>query len=181
MTWPGGSDVAGPGTSAWFPPSDRETLTALRLRFHAHAARRDYPAAYRTLVSAPGVIGNSAEDLMLAADAARLSGHAAEAVPYLERLLREHSSDARAPLAAFTIGRISLAQLGRPGQAADMFALSRRLAPAGALASDALARETEAAAAAGDGARARRLATEFVSRYPSGRRTQAVRRAGGLE
>lgn len=181
VDWQGGSDVAGPDTDAWFPPRDREPLTVLRSRFHAHAARRDYAAAYRSLVSTPAVIRDSAEDLMLAADAARLSGHAAESAPYFERLLRDHSTDARAPLAAFTFGRILLAQLGRPAKAADMFALARRLAPLGALASDALARETEAAAAAGDEARARRLATEFVSRYPTGRRVGAVQRYGGLE
>jgi len=181
VDWLGGSEVAGPGTDAWYPPREREPLTVLRSRFHAHAARRDYAAAYRSLVSTPAVIRDSAEDLMLAADAARLSGHAAESAPYFERLLRDHSTDARAPLAAFTFGRILLKQLGRPAKAADMFALARRLAPLGALASDALARETEAAAAAGDETRARRLAVEFVTRYPTGRRTGAVRRYGGLE
>ena len=181
VDWLGGSDVAGPGTDACYPPREREPLTVLRSRFHAHAARRDYAAAYRSLVSTPAVIRDSAEDLMLAADAARLSGHAAESAPYFERLLRDHSTDARAPLAAFTFGRILLTQLGRPAKAADMFALARRLAPSGALAADALARETEAAAAAGDEARARRLAIEFISRYPSGRRVGAVRRSGGLE
>jgi transmembrane sensor len=181
IDWPGGRDVAGPGTDAWFPPREREPLAVLRSRFQAYAARRDYAAAYRSLVSTPAVIKNSAEDLMLAADAARLSGHAAESAPYFERLLRDHAKDARAPLAAFTFGRILLAQLGRPAEAADMFGLARRLDPSGALASDALARETEAAAEAGDRARARRLALEFVSRYPSGRRVEAVRRSGGLE
>jgi transmembrane sensor len=181
VDWLGGSEVAGPGTDAWFPPREREPLTVLRSRFHAHAARRDYAAAYRSLVSTPAVIRDSAEDLMLAADAARLSGHAAQSAPYFERLLRDHPTDARASLAAFTFGRILLTQLGQPAKAADMFALARRLAPVGALAPDALARETEAAAAAGDEARARRLASEFVSRYPTARRVGAVRRYGGLD
>jgi transmembrane sensor len=152
-----------------------------RLRFRQQVAQRQYAAAYRSLVAAPGMADHSAEDLMLAADAARLSGHPAEAVPYLQKLLREHARDARAPLAAFTMGRILLAQLARPAEAADAFALTRRLAPEGALAADALAREVEAAAGAGDAGRARARAQEYVSKYPSGRRAEAVRRAGGLE
>jgi transmembrane sensor len=152
-----------------------------RLRFRQQVAQRQYAAAYRSLVAVPGMADHSAEDLMLAADAARLSGHPAEAIPYLQKLLREHASDARAPLAAFTMGRIQLAQLARPAEAADAFALARRLAPDGALAADALAREVEAAEGAGDAARARARAQEYVSMYPSGRRAEAVRRAGGLE
>jgi transmembrane sensor len=152
-----------------------------RLRFRQQVAQRQYAAAYRALVATPGVADNSAEDLMLAADAARLSGHPAESMPYFQKLLREHAGDERAPLAAFTMGRILLAQLARPGEAADAFAQARRLAPQGPLASDALAREVEAAAAAGDGARARERAREYLSRYPAGRRAAAVRVAAGLE
>ena len=44
----------------------------------------------------------------------------------------------------------SLAELGQPTEAADAFALSRRLAPRGPMASHALAREVEAAARGGD-------------------------------
>jgi transmembrane sensor len=152
-----------------------------RQRFREQVAHRQYAAAYRALVAAPGMADHSAEDLMLAADAARLSGHPAEAVPYFQKLLREHASDERAPLAAFTMGRIQLAQLAGPAEAADAFALARRLAPQGALAGDALAREVEAAAAAGQIARARQRATEYLAAYPSGRRAAEVRHAGGLE
>jgi hypothetical protein len=75
-----------------------------------------------------------------------------QAIPYLRRLLRDHPGDARAPLAAFTLGRILLAELGQPTEAADAFALARRLAPRGPMASHALAREVEAAARGGDAA-----------------------------
>jgi transmembrane sensor len=152
-----------------------------RLRFRQQVAQRQYAAAYRALVATPGMADSSAEDLMLAADAARLSGHPAESMPFFRKLLREHAGDERAPLAAFTMGRILLAQLARPAEAADAFAQARRLAPQGALASDALAREVEAAAAAGDGARAKARAREYLSRYPAGRRAAAVRVAAGLE
>jgi transmembrane sensor len=191
-SWPGGADVVSAGATAWFPPapatepppaspSHQPTALGLRSQFRLQVARRQYAAAYRSLVAAPGVAEHSAEDLMLAADAARLSGHPAESVPYFRRLLLQYPSDARGPVAAFTLGRILLAELERPGEAAEAFALARRLAPAGTLAPDALAREVEAAARAGERARARTLAEEYVSRYPAGRRAAAVRRWGGIE
>ena len=164
------------------PPAEPGSRAALeRSRFRMQVARRDYAGAYRSLVAAPGVADRSPEDLMLAADAARLSGHPASAVPYLRRLLREHPADVRGPVAAFTLGRVLLAELGRPAEAADAFAQSRRLAPDGPLAADALAREVEAAARAGDAARARRAATDYLARYPRGPRAAEVRRASGLE
>ena len=123
----------------------------------------------------------SAEALMHAADNARRAGKAADAVPLLQRLLREHAADVRAPLAAFTLGRILLVQLRRPAEAAEAFALSRRLAPGGALAADALAREVEAWARAGDATRAARLGREYSTAYPRGQRLPAVRRWGGLD
>jgi len=135
-------------------------------------ATRVVPAA----MDAPDV-----EALMRSADEARRAGHAAQALPYLRRLLREHSADARAPLAAFTLGRILLAELDRPAEAADAFALSRRLAPGGPMASHALAREVEAAARGGDAARARRLAETYIADYPTGPHLASVRLHGGIE
>jgi transmembrane sensor len=87
----------------------------------------------------------------------------------------------RAPLAAFTLGRILLSQLGRPAEAADAFALVRKILPDGPLSADALAREAEAAARAGQGERARGLAKEYLAKYPSGRRIESMRRYGQLE
>ena len=130
----------------------------------------------RTAVEPPDL-----EALMRSADAARRAGHPAQALPYLRRLLRDHPADARAPLAAFTLGRILLAELDRPAEAADAFALSRRLAPGGPMASHALAREVEAAARSGDAARARRLAETYVATYPAGPHLAAVKGHGGIE
>ncbi|HEX4405510.1 MAG TPA: FecR family protein [Polyangia bacterium] len=122
-----------------------------------------------------------AEALMRDADAARRAGRPAAAVPYYRRLLRAFPSDERAPVAAFTLGRVLLTQLDRPDEAADAFATSRRLAPAGALADDAWAREVEAAARAGETDRARGLARAYLARHGDEPRATAVRRAGGLE
>jgi FecR-like protein len=122
-----------------------------------------------------------AEALLRDADAARRAGHPAAAVPYYRRLLRAFPTDERAPVAAFTLGRVLLTQLDRPDEAADAFATSRRLAPAGALAEDAWAREVEAAARAGEADRARSLARAYLARHGDEPRATAVRRAGGLE
>lgn len=116
-------------------------------------------------------------DLLAAADVARMSKHSAQAVAPLRRLLASHPGDPRAPLAAFTLGRVLLDELGRPREAADAFAQARR----GTMAEDALAREVEAWSRAGDGATARVRAEEYLKLYPGGRREKSVRRYGGLE
>ena len=118
------------------------------------------------------------EELLLAADAARLSGHAIEAVPLLERLANAHPGDRRAPLAAFTLGRVLL-DLGRPVEAANAFALARALAPLGPLAADALAREAEAWQNAGDTTRAAERAGAYLRDHPHGERAAWMRRIAG--
>jgi hypothetical protein len=147
-----------------------------RARFLELARGGDYKAAYQVLSQSPTAVGSSAEELMLAADAARLSNHPEQAVGFLRRVTAEHASDSRSPLAAFTLGRVLLSQLSRPGEAADAFALARRLRPSGSLAEDALAREAEARAAAGSTGAARELATKYVARYPRGMHLPTMQR-----
>jgi len=154
---------------------------AARERFVRHALRGEYDAAYAIMSESPGAIGNSAEDLMLAADSARLSNHPEQAVVYLRRITREHARDSRAPLAAFTLGRVLMSQLGRPAEAEAAFGLARKLAPAGALAEDALARQAEALWRAGNRERARALASEYRSRHPSGKHVTSLQKLGALE
>jgi len=207
VRWPGGARVLTKGQTGHFPeevaesapdtqgPSQVTPATPVpsatvspppvtptsRARFRALATRGRYTEAYRLLADTPEVVTRGAEDLMLAADAARLSGHPAQATPYLEQIVRTYRGDVRAPLAAFTLGRILLYQLARPAEAADAFALARRILPDGPLSSDALAREAEAADHAGQGERARGLAKEYVAKYPTGRRLESVRRYGHFE
>jgi hypothetical protein len=139
-----------------------------------------YDEAHTALKKAgPNAVRDETADLLLAADAARLSGYPSEAVPYLERVVRAHSSDPRSSLASFTLGRVFLDELGRPREAADAFARAR--AAGGPLAEDALAREVEAASRAGDTSRSRELAREYQTLYPKGRRARAVSRFGGLD
>jgi transmembrane sensor len=142
----------------------------------------DYSAALTRLTNeGPSAVRDAPEDLLLAADVARLGGQPARAVASLERVVLKHSGDSRAPLAAFTLGRTLLDQLGRPREAANAFASARKLAPSGALAQDALAREVESWSRAGETEKARARAEEYLKLYPSGRRAASVRRLGGLE
>jgi transmembrane sensor len=99
----------------------------------------------------------------------------------LERAFSLHAADPRAPLAAFTLGRVLLDDLGRPREAADAFARARTVSPSGPMAQDSLAREVEAWSRAGETAIARERAAEYVRLYPDGRRLRSVLRYGGLE
>jgi transmembrane sensor len=134
-------------------------------------------AAEPELLSRPGATPGQ---LLLLADVARLSHHATEAVPPLQKLLLAHASDPRAPLAAFTLGRVLLDELGRPREAAESFQHAQQLDPTGPLAQDALAREVEAWSRAGELARARACAQQYLKSYPSGRRANSVRHFGEL-
>jgi transmembrane sensor len=143
------------------------------------AAAGDHLGAYR-LLQTTGVRVSGADELLLAADVARLSGHPAEAATYLERFLREHDADGRAETAAFSLGHLLMTRLGRPAEAAQRFAEARRRTR-GSIDEDALAREVEAWSRAGERARARARAEEYLKRYPGGRRSAAVRKLGGLD
>lgn len=146
--------------------------------WRALAKRGQHKEAYELMRDLrPGQV-RDAEELLAAADVARLAGHPGEAAPFLERVLTDFRGDPRAPVAAFGLGRILMA--GRPAAAAARFAEARALAPGGTLAQDALAREVEAWSRAGAQARAREAAEEYVRRYPKGARTDQVRKMGGL-
>ena len=119
-------------------------------------------------------VADTAEELMLAADAARSSGHPTAALTYLRRVLSEHRDDPRAPLAAFTIGRIELARR-RYAAAVEHFELVGREYSGSALAEHALAREVEALIAAGEREKARASAARYLQRYPSGSRVEQIR------
>jgi transmembrane sensor len=127
------------------------------------------------------VRATTAEDLLAAADTARSAGRRSESVALLRRLLSQHRDDARAPLAAFTLGRILLMELAQPGEAALAFAEVRALAPAGPFAEDALAREAEAWNKAGDPGKAAERAREYLRLYPYGRRAGSLQGLTGIK
>jgi transmembrane sensor len=141
-----------------------------------YALKGDYARAYDEL-NANGHEGvrDEAADLMLAADVARLSGHPEQALQPLRSLCDRHGGDKRAPVAAFTLGRVLIDDLGRPADAATAFQRARVLWPRGPLAEDALAREADAWQRAGRPERARTIAEQYLARYPQGRHADAMR------
>jgi transmembrane sensor len=199
VDWERGQQILDPGERGSFPPVETARAPVpepeapavqpppvpapapVEGNWRALAQRGDFHAAYRMMHKKTRPAGLSEmDDLLLAADVARSSGHAAEAVPYLEKALVLHQGDSRAAVAAFTLGRVRLADLNDPAGAAVAFARARTVAPTGPLAEDALAREVEACFRAGNKARARVLAEEYVKTWPSGSRVRAVRQFGGI-
>ncbi len=201
VAWPGNAIELGPGEQHIVPqdgdvdgqemaePLPAPTSSAIRRTPPPRVTRPDWRQlardgkhreAYDALVAtgSPGV-RNEPGDLLLAADVTRLAGHPAESVEWLQRVVSGHPGDSRAGLAAFTLGRLYLDQLGSPEQAVPAFARARAMG--GELAVDALAREVEARSRAGDAAGARRLAEEYLAQYPNGARAAIVRRYGGLD
>jgi transmembrane sensor len=202
VSWPSGRTELAAGEAGWFPRADQPDAAPLDVTPHnpKRTARKanvlnvigvssawrepaeqgDFEHAYELLAHAPQPVADNVEELLLAADTARLSGHAAAALPFLKRVVAEHASDSRAPLAAFTLGGVLMQQLGQPREAEIAYARARELSLNSSLAEDALARQVEATYRAGDTSRARTLASEYLSRYPKGRRIHAVQRFGGL-
>jgi transmembrane sensor len=140
----------------------------------------DFDHAYKALTDSDAV-RDEPEELLLAADVKRLSHHPAEAIEPLRAIVRDHAADPRAPLAAFTLGRVLLEELGRPAEAADAFADAVRLAPTGPMTEDAIAREVEALSRAGESLAAKQLAQHYLEQFPTGRKLKSVRRFGGIE
>jgi transmembrane sensor len=163
VSWWGGSRELGPGETGTFPPQPAAAPAG-----PAPATRRRAPD--------PG------PDVLFAhADRARKAGKPDVAVAHLRTLIDRFPADPHAPVAAFTIGRLLLESLGQPRQAAASFERARVLADGAPLAEDALAREVEAWASAGELTLAHRRAELYRQLYPNGSRLTAVMRAGGLD
>jgi transmembrane sensor len=172
VSWNGGSRVLSKGETGTFPPEE-----ALKVA--------DAPVSATLSHDPPNAKGEQvtgAEALFASADKARKEGRPGEAVGFLKTITDRHSSDPRAPLAAFTRGRVLLESLGKPRDAAQAFAQARSLAGRGSgLAEDALAREVEAYAAAGEASLAHDRAELYRKLYPKGLRLHQVIRSGGLQ
>jgi transmembrane sensor len=170
--------VAAPPSPSGARSAPIESVAARR-GWRDYALRGDYAKAYDELNSSRDGVRDEASDLMLAADVARLSGHPEQAVQPLRSLCDWHATDRRAPVAAFTLGRVLVDDLGRPVEAAAAFQKARFLWPAGPLAEDALAREADAWQRAGRTERARQIAGQYFDRYPQGRHVAALRKTLG--
>lgn len=174
-------------TQATAVASARATVAAASSRpregnaWRALAESGRYDDAWRALepVSARSI--DTVNDLLLASDVARLSGHPEQASGCLREVLRAHEEDPRAAMAAFTLGRVLIDELGRPREAAEAFARVATLDRSQTFAEDALARQVEAWSRAGDSARARAAGEEYLRRFPDGRSTRRVRRWSAIE
>lgn len=189
VQWAGGEALLSAGQGGSYPPvvatrASAEPLGELAsgvaeeaTSWRKLAGRGAYGEAFKLLGGAASkAVRDEPTDLMLAADVARNSRHPAEATRYLSRVADGFPRDRRAPLAAFTLGRVLLEDLGQPARAADAFKRAQQLAPRGPLASDALAREVDAAQRAGQAARARELAARYLEQYPNGPHAQRLRK-----
>jgi transmembrane sensor len=105
-----------------------------------------------------------------------LSSHPADAVAPLRKLCERYPADKRAPIAAFTLGRVLLDDLGRASEAAGFFEKARTLWPSGPIAQEALAREAEAEKRARNPSRAQALAGQYLRLYPQGAYAAPMRR-----
>lgn len=169
-----------PAVSAAPPLRRRPAPAPEPPRWQDLAQEGDYDRAFGALRAAPAP-RDEPQELLLAADVARLSHHPDQAVAPLARILAHHRDDPRAALAAFTLGRLYLDELGQPRPAAAAFQTVQELDPEGPLCQDALTREVEAWSRAGDAVLARQRALLYLQRYPTGPRLRAVRRHGGLD
>jgi transmembrane sensor len=165
------------GESGWFPP----LVTSALREPEAAEPLRSVPAGAEPSASAFREPATSAQSLLAAVDASRSRGDPGRAAELLRQILRDFPDDPRAPLAAFTLGRVLLNELGRPREAAAAFHQVRKLAPASQFAEDALAREAEAWDRASERERVRALAVEYLERYPAGRHARRVKALVGSE
>lgn len=130
-------------------------------------ARRDAPVAENT--------GDVDDAKFAAADAARAAGRFDDAARLFAEVMHESPNEPRGALAAFSLAKLELDQLGRPDRAADTFAwVVERGAPRG-LVEDAQARRIEALGRAGRAEDAAAEARAYELRWPQGRRLTEVR------
>lgn len=128
------------------------------------AESKNYQEAYvRLAAEAPAEESLSASELLLAADAARLSHHEQQALPFLDNFLGRFPQDDSVPLVRFTKGKV-LMSLGQHLQAAQAFEEIQT----GVLAQEAFVRAIEARVRAGDRTSAEALARQYERRFPSG-------------
>jgi transmembrane sensor len=193
VAWLGGGARLESGQSGAFPPDDRgsdeqpaankpvvalapEPEPASQARAPAHKRKgRARHALHREPMEPSAQPAEDPRSLMAEADTQRLHGQPEQALKPLRTLFERYPGDPRAPLAAFALGRVLSDDLHRPAEATTAFARVRTLAPEGALVPDALAREASAWEAAGQLARAQKLAEQYLALHPQGRHAPAMR------
>lgn len=146
-------------------------------RWQDTVARGDYDVAYEAL-GAAGIARESdrsrtPDELLALADVARLSGHPADAIAPLERLLELHGTSPRAAVGAVTLGRIEL-DLGRPARAASALQRAVTLGVPDGLKEDVYVRLVEAYAKSNQRMQAQKTGEMYRQSFPAGRRRNEV-------
>jgi transmembrane sensor len=118
---------------------------------------------------------HTVDELWALADTARLSGHPALAVEPLTRLAEHDAPDARAGIAALTLGRLSLDALDAPGEAVRWLERAVALGVPERLREPTLARLVEAHRRAGNGTQMASTGARYLESYPDGRNAARVR------
>jgi transmembrane sensor len=181
VAWDVGQKRLLAGERGWFPPLVLSGGDAASDGGEKAAARTPTVASAGGKAAASSQPGTSARELLAESDSARTRGEPARGAELLRSILRDHPDDPRAPLAAFTLGRLLLNELGLPREAAAAFHEAQVRAPSGQFAEDALAREVEAWKQARESARARAAAETYLERYPGGRHVRRVKALAGLD
>jgi hypothetical protein len=139
----------------------------------------EYGAAWRALDRDGGFDAAFAratpEQLLALNDIARWNSQRGRAIQALRRILDQYPGSEFAPIAAFTLGNMLDAAGDRKG-ANEAFAMYRRLSPKGEFAEDTLARQIDAAIERGDLPLARKLAEQYATDFPSGRRLGEIKK-----
>ncbi|MGF1465599.1 MAG: hypothetical protein ACFCGT_05655, partial [Sandaracinaceae bacterium] len=110
----------------------------------------------------------SAARLLAAAAASRRAGRMEDAARAYQRLVEEHPSDPRAPLAALELGRLRMDVLRQPAPAAAAFRFAARRGRGTPIGEDAMARLVAAHAAAGQTEACRRAREAYLRAFPRG-------------
>lgn len=133
------------------------------------------PAPSATATSADAAPAVSVEALLAEADRLRMAREHEAAASVLERVLREHASDPRAALAAFTLGRLRQQALADARGAATAYARALSLGLSGTLAQSARAHLAQTLLASGERASAAAAARDYLARHPRGADATAMR------
>jgi transmembrane sensor len=164
--------VAAPAPAASAAPVDSPALLVPPAESASTGVAVPKPAESSEL---PGQLDPTAA-LYAEADRARRTGHASEAAELLEKAVASEAHGHRAAIACFTLGRLYLDELGKPGAGARAFERSLLAGPPRGLEEDVRARLVEARAKMGDSIGAERAASEYRARFPKGRRAAEVGR-----
>ena len=117
--------------------------------------------------------------LLRQADEARRAGQRERAADLLMRVISEAGDDQRGRVAAFALARLQIED--SPEQAALTLEHAIEAGMPQGLGEDAMARQVEAYARAGQMDQAARAAAEYEKKYPAGRRLSEVRRWANAE